>query len=312
MVPEARTSTGAGRNPLGEAVESFLGVLELERGLSKNTILGYTNDLKQFADYLNASGRAKWRDVTPADATDWIYRLSKREYAATSLARKLTAVRGLARFLIKEDICDKDFTEFVEGPKARRKVPFSLCRKDVDRLLAAADSGKPHGVRDRALLELFYSSGLRVSEISALRIQQIDLDQGIVRVFGKGSKERLVPVGDRACRAIETYLSAGRPHLVRSKTGSALFLSERGTPISRKTIWVIVKRCAERAGITQRVTPHLLRHSFATHLLAGGADLRSIQEMLGHADISTTQIYTAVEGERLVEQHSRFHPRGRL
>jgi len=147
--------------------------------------------------------------------------------------------------------------------------------------------------------------------MSALRIQQIDLEQGFIRVFGKGSKERLVPVGERAREAVETYLNAARAHFVKPKTGSALFLSQRGTAISRKTIWVIVKRYAKKVGISQKIKPHMLRHSFATHLLTGGADLRAIQEMLGHADISTTQIYTAVEGKRLVDQHSRFHPRGR-
>jgi len=311
MAPQAPDSTGTKINPLLEAVEGYLAVLELERGLSRNTTSSYHSDLTQFADSIAAGGLTEWRSVAPANVSEWIYQLAKREFAASSLSRKLTAVRGFARYLLKEGVCSKDFTELVEGPKARRKVPSSLSYKDVERLLSAPDEGTPHGLRDRAILELFYSSGLRVSEMSALRLQQIDLDQGFIRIFGKGSKERIVPVGERARVMIDRYLTAARPRFVKSKTGSAVFLSERGLPISRKTIWVIVKRYAKRAGISQTVKPHLLRHSFATHLLTGGADLRAIQEMLGHADISTTQIYTAVEGKRLVDQHSKFHPRGK-
>jgi integrase/recombinase XerD len=181
----------------------------------------------------------------------------------------------------------------------------------MQKLLAAPTSGTPQGLRDRAILELFYSSGLRVSELAGLAMQQIDLQQGFVRVFGKGSKERVVPVGTRAAEAVTTYMMAGRPGLVRAKTGSAVFLSERGQAISRKTIWALIKGYAQKAGLPKTVKPHLLRHSFATHLLAGGADLRAIQEMLGHADIGTTQIYTSVETSRLTDQHSRYHPRGR-
>ena len=311
MAQQAPSDSRTAENPLIEAIDGYLAVLDLERGLSRNTTASYSNDLKQFAEALARIGRKEWRSVTPADVSEWVYQLAKREFAASSLARKLTAVRGFAKHLLKENVCAKDFTELVDGPKARRKLPSSLSQKDVARLLDAPDAGSPHGIRDRALLELFYSSGLRVSEMSSLRIQQVDLEQGFIRVFGKGSKERLVPVGERATRAIDRYLSAARPLFVRPTTGSALFLSERGQAISRKTLWLIVKTHAKRAGITQPIKPHILRHTFATHLLTGGADLRAIQEMLGHADISTTQIYTAVEGKRLVDQHSKFHPRGK-
>jgi len=311
MAPNAPESPDAKAGPLLEAVEAYLAVLELERGLARNTTASYNSDLTQFAAAVAAMGCTRWSAVTPANVSEWIYGLAKREFATSTLSRKLAAVRGFARYLLKEGVCTKDFTELVEGPKARRKVPSSLSLKDMERLLAAPDEATPHGLRDRAILELFYSSGLRVSEMSALRLQNLDLEQGFIRVFGKGSKERLVPVGERARRMVDRYLSAARPNFVRSKTGSALFLSERGLPISRKTIWVIVKSCAKKAGISQAVKPHLLRHSFATHLLTGGADLRAIQEMLGHADISTTQIYTSVEGKRLVDQHAKFHPRGK-
>jgi integrase/recombinase XerD len=181
----------------------------------------------------------------------------------------------------------------------------------MGRLLAAPAGGDAYAVRDRAMLELFYSSGLRISELCALTLQQVDLENGFVRVFGKGSKERVVPLGGKARDAVQAYLVSARPTLVKPRTGSELFISERGKAISRKTLWVIVKNSAKRAGLEKPVKPHLLRHSFATHLLGGGADLRAIQEMLGHASIGTTQIYTAVESSRLLDQHAKFHPRNK-
>jgi integrase/recombinase XerD len=181
----------------------------------------------------------------------------------------------------------------------------------MEKLLAAPTGGDAYSIRDRAMLELFYSSGLRISELSGLSLQQVDLEHGFVRVFGKGSKERVVPMGEKALDAMRVYLTSGRSRLVKPRTGSELFLSERGKAISRKTVWVIVKKYAARAGLSKAVKPHLLRHSFATHLLGGGADLRAIQEMLGHASIGTTQIYTAVENSRLLDQHAKHHPRNK-
>jgi integrase/recombinase XerD len=192
-----------------------------------------------------------------------------------------------------------------------RRLPETLSSQEIGRLLASPSGGDPASLRDRAMLELFYSSGLRVSELAALNLQQVDLEGGYARVFGKGSKERVVPMGARARDAIGAWVTSGRPHYVKPKTRSELFLSSRGTSLSRVALWGIVKKHAKRAGIKKTVKPHLLRHSFATHLLTGGADLRAIQEMLGHASISTTQIYTAVEGRRLLDQHARFHPRNR-
>ncbi len=306
--PEPQAPLPAG---LHEPIEAFLGFLQLERGLSANTLAAYQTDLLQFAHGLKTRGITNWNSVVGSDVSDWLYRLSEGGAAVSSLARKLSAVRTLTRFLVKERLCPKDFTELVEGPKVVRRLPATLSVADMKKLLAAPTAGTTHGLRDRAILELFYSSGLRVSELAGLNLQQIDLEQGVVRVFGKGSKERLVPVGGQAAEAVATYLTAGRPALVKARTGSAVFLSERGRAISRKTVWALIKVYAKRAGLPQTVKPHLLRHSFATHLLSGGADLRAIQEMLGHADIGTTQIYTAVETRRLTEQHSRFHPRGR-
>ena len=315
-MPGDEKSVGATpKTPLSERLrkpmEDFLAYLELERGLSRNTTTAYETDLLQFAEVLVSLRITNWATVVGAHVSDWLYGLSRQGIATSSMGRKLSAVRMLARYLVKEGVCRQDFTELVQGPKLTRKLPATLSEIDMGKLLAAPVARTAHGLRDKAILELFYSSGLRVSELAGLALQQIDLQQGFVRVFGKGSKERVVPVGGQAAEAVAAYLTAARPELVKPKTGSALFLSERGQAISRKTIWALIKGYARKAGLPKSVKPHLLRHSFATHLLAGGADLRAIQEMLGHADIGTTQIYTAVETSRLTEQHSRFHPRGR-
>jgi len=294
-----------------DAIEAFLSFIGLERGLAANTSLGYRRDLDQAATFLSRHGAKDWRSVTGEHAAAWIHSLSSSRYSVASLARKLSALRTFARFLVRENIREDDFTALLNGPKPARKMPGTLTEAEVGRLMTAATGGDPRALRDRALLELFYSSGLRASELAGLCLQQIDLQQGFLRVFGKGSKERVVPVGGKACDALATYLASGRPHLVRPHTGSEFFLNHRGRALSRVALWMIVKAHAKRAGITKNVKPHALRHSFATHLLTGGADLRAIQEMLGHASISTTQIYTAVEPKRLLDHHAKFHPRNR-
>ena len=292
-----------------ETIRDFVTSLELERGRSAKTVEAYESDLTQAGVFLAERGRADWKRVSRDDATAWARNLSDRQLANSSAARKLSALRMFARYLVHEGVRPDDFTELVTGPKLRRKLPGTLTTEEVGKILAAPTGQDAFGLRDRAILELFYSSGLRVSELCDLTLQQVNLDHGFVRVIGKGSKERVVPLGDQAIAAIKTYLASGRPHFVKGKTGSQFFLSNRGTAISRKTVWLMVKTHTRRAGITKPVKPHLLRHSFATHLLSGGADLRAIQEMLGHADISTTQIYTAVEETRLLDHHAKFHPR---
>lgn len=292
-----------------EDIDGFLNFIDLERGLSPKTQEGYASDLDQCAAFLTRLGHTGWRTAPGTGVASWIHSLSGEAYTVSSLARKLTALRGLARYLVREKFREDDFTALLTSPKQTRSIPGTLSPEEVERLLAAPTGGTAHALRDRALLELFYSSGLRVSELGGLMIQQIDLEHGFLRVFGKGSKERVVPIGRKAADAIAVWLTAGRPNFVKSRTGSQLFLSERGSGLSRVTLWLIVKKYARLAGITKTVKPHLLRHSFATHLLSGGADLRAIQEMLGHANISTTQIYTAVESKRLIDQHAKFHPR---
>lgn len=296
---------------LVDPVEGFLAWLELERGLSSHTISSYGRDLAQYAVYLDKQGVADWAAVGEHSVSEWTAYLSKANYARSSQARKLSAIRMLARYLVREGLRTDDFTELVSAPKLLRKLPEVLTHEELKRLLAAPPIDTPYGLRDRAMLELFYSSGLRVSELCGILMQAINLDEGYVRVFGKGSKERIAPIGGTAVAAVRDYLTGGRPHFVKAKTGSALFLSQQGRAISRKMVWVMIKQHAARAEIKKPIKPHLLRHSFATHLLEGGADLRAIQEMLGHSDISTTQIYTSVQTARLADEHALYHPRSK-
>lgn len=310
---EAAKATSVAPVPAGfaDGIDDFLAYIELERGLSRNTAKSYENDLRQAAHTLKRLGASGWIKVTQKHLIGWLHWLNDEKFTESSQARKLAAVRMLFRYLVRENRRPDDPAALLSGPKFRRKLPQTLTPAEMSRLLAAPTGADAYATRDRAMLELFYSSGLRISELCGLTLQQVDLENGFVRVFGKGSKERVVPLGEKARDAVQAYLGSSRPRLVKSRTGSELFLSERGKAISRKTLWVIVKNSARRAGIEKPVKPHLLRHSFATHLLGGGADLRAIQEMMGHASIGTTQIYTAVEPARLLQQHDKFHPRNR-
>lgn len=295
-----------------DLVDGFALFIELEKGRAGLTVEHYERDLLQCARFLAKRQVRSWETVSMEDAGAWLRSLSGDDYAPASLARKLSALRSFARYLVQEKRRPDDFTELLSAPKLVRKLPGTLTPEEVERLLGAPGRHSAQGLRDRAFLELFYSSGLRVSELCGLQLHALNLDDGFIRVdAGKRNKDRIVPVGRSAVQALQLYLAQGRPQLVRPKTGSALFLSNRGTAISRKTIWHWIKVYAERAGIEKPVKPHLLRHSFATHLLSNGADLRAIQEMLGHADITTTEIYTKVEPERLLDAHARFHPRNR-
>ena len=300
---------------LSEGVDAYLAWVELEKGRSRNTILGYENDIRQFTQHLYEKfALSSWNGLCGDYVDDWQAELGRREYTNASAARKMTALRGFIRYLCAEGMAEKRLADNIKGPKLVRKLPGTLVAEDLDRLLRAPDSTSALGLRDRAIMELAYSSGLRVSEICSLRLEYMDLPGGMVRVMsGKGSKDRLVPIGRMAVKALDRYLVLARPSFVRSQTGSHVFLSQRGHFISRKTVWHLIKTYAAKAGLDARkVKPHSLRHSFASHLLAGGADLRVIQEMLGHADIATTQIYTRVDASLAMEQHEQFHPRKRL
>ena len=289
-------------------ISAFLAWVQLERGLSKNTVESYEADLIQCSCFLNQHGSSSWQSVTLDLVSAWISSLTLDGYAIASLARKLSAIRMLARYLVAEGRLENDFTELLSNPKKGRFLPHALNIEEIERFLSAPDLNTPLGKRDRAIFEWMYGSGLRVSEVSSVLVNAVDLDDGFARIFGKGAKERIVPVGQQAVLAIKNYLHGGRPQLVKDGSGGELFLSKRGTPISRKMVWVLVKEYARRAGIEKNLTPHGLRHSFATHLLMGGADVRAVQEMLGHADVGTTQIYTHVESQRLMEEHANFHP----
>ena len=307
-IKEAATDLPAA---LAQEIDGLLAFLELEKGHARHTIEGYENDLQQFAIYASAElGVREWHTVQGEQAAAWIRSLTGDDYAPARLARKLSALRCMARYLVKERRRADDFTELLDAPKLLRHLPGTLTPEEVTALLEAPSRETPQGLRDRAFLELFYSSGLRVSELCALHLQDLEFDAGFVRVqAGKRGKDRLVPMGGPAIAALRRYIVQARETFVRSRTGSSVFLSNRGTALSRKTVWHWIQVYARTAGIQRPVKPHLLRHSFATHLLSNGADLRAIQEMLGHADIGTTQIYTKVEAERLIEGHARFHPR---
>jgi len=294
-----------------EEVQEFLAWLELEKGLSINTIQSYENDLAHCALFLKKKKISGWKNVQPEHISDWTAELCKEGFAVSSLARRLSALRSFTRYLQNEAGWEADFMELISRPRMRRPLPGTLSIEEVERVLAAPNTEEPKGLRDRALLELCYSSGLRVSELCNLDMQAIDLEHGFLRVWGKGSKERMVPVGENAMNAVRDYIARGRSAFEKNHSGSSLFLSNRGTAISRKMFWVLIKTYARAAGIEKSVKPHMLRHCFATHLLAGGADLRAIQEMMGHADISTTQIYASVEQERLLEEHTFYHPRNK-
>ncbi|MDR2419922.1 MAG: site-specific tyrosine recombinase XerD [Puniceicoccales bacterium] len=299
------------RLSLPNAVEKFLAFLSLEKGASEHTISAYQSDVRQWMQFVICAHGEIVRDistVTPEMIREWIVSLSESRYQPRAVARKIATLRSFFKYLVNENGIEINPMEEIHLPKLDRSLPDVLTIDEMKRLLEAPSSESPQGMRDRAMLELAYGSGLRVSELCSLSLQALDLENEFVRVYGKGSKERIVPLGHWAIVALEKYLRYGRPLLITQKTGSALFLSRKGVALSRKTFWFYLKKYAHGIGLQCPITPHTLRHSFATHLLENGADLRFIQEMLGHEDISTTQIYTRVETQRLREQYEKFHP----
>lgn len=295
--------------PFCDLFQQFLAFLQLERGLSTNTLASYSSDIAQCALFLKQKGISNWDAVTKDHLILWMGMLTDKGSSLATLARKLSAVRAFAKHAFQENWLPKDFTELLTGPKPVRKLPKILDTREIGTLLGTPSAEDPQGMRDRALMETIYGSGLRASEACDLTLTAIDLELGFLRVMGKGSKERLIPLGQQSITALKQYLTLGRPRLVTKKTTSHLFISQRGTRLSRKTIWFLIKKHAATAGIRKVVKPHLLRHSFATHLLTNGADLRSIQEMLGHANLSTSEIYTSVSPDLLISTHEDHHPR---
>jgi integrase/recombinase XerD len=290
-------------------LERFRDYLALEAGNSAHTVASYLRDITRLAEYA-ASRRIKAPEqLSAAQLREFVYFLKDLGLAPTTIRREISAIRTYFRFLVGEGIAARDPSERIESPKRWRTLPAVLSVAEMDKLLAAPNTDEPLAIRDRALLEFAYATGVRVSELVALKLQDILFEDGVARVFGKGAKERVVPVGRRALGAVALYAREIRPTLDRGKARGLLFLNARGTPLSRVGAWGVIKATARRAGLAKRVTPHTLRHTFATHLLEGGADLRAVQEMLGHADLATTQLYTHVDRDYLRTVHKSYHPR---
>ncbi len=296
-----------------EALQEFLNFLRIERNLSANTVAAYSNDLRRYLDFLRSRFEVgEFLQIHPTHVFALLVELNNSGLSARTSARNLTAIRMFHQFLIREDYVETNPAANLTFPKIGRYLPDTLRPDEVVRILDQPDPGTPKGIRDKAMLEFLYATGVRVSELLDLTLSQLFFDHGFVRVIGKGRKERVVPIGMHAIAATNSYLQTARGTLVRkgkSQSQNRLFVNLRGRPMSRMGFWKILRHYVDSAGVVRRVSPHTFRHSFATHLLEGGADLRAVQEMLGHSDISTTQIYTHIDREYLKEVHRSFHPR---
>ncbi|MBW2307841.1 MAG: site-specific tyrosine recombinase XerD [Deltaproteobacteria bacterium] len=290
--------------------DQFLNHLTVERGLSANTLEGYSRDIYRFISLMESRGMKMSAQCDTEDIVDFIVKMRQEGLSPSSCARALSAVRTFFRFLVQEKILEHTPVGLVESPRKVQRLPNVLTLHEVERLLEAPDGDTPEGVRDLAMLELLYATGLRVSELVNLKVHQINSEVGYVIPRGKRSKERIVPMGTAALRRLQHYMEAARSALLKGKDSPYLFVTRRGRPMTRQWFWKLIQQYARTCHIPRKISPHSLRHSFATHLLAGGADLRSVQAMLGHADISTTEIYTHVTRERLKEIHKKFHPLG--
>jgi len=291
-------------------LDEFINYLNVERGLSPHTLDAYRGDLSRFISFLNARGMKSLDDATREAIGAYLMAEKSRGLSPASLSRNLAAIKVFFRFLASNRFVRADITDVIESPKIWEHLPEVLSIAEVEQLLSSPRPHTHYGRRDKALIELMYATGVRVSEAASLKIADVNLEVGYIRCMGKGSKERIVPLGREARRALDSYLKLTRPHFSRLRASEALLLTRRGKPFTRQGLWKIIKGYAKRVKLQKRITPHTLRHTFATHLLSGGADLRVVQEMLGHADISTTQTYTHVDKDRLKSVHKKFHPRG--
>jgi integrase/recombinase XerD len=290
-------------------IHEFIHYLSVERGLAINTLESYGRDLRQYSQYLEQDDPSGLDSVSRATIVNYLLHLQTQGKATATIARRLAALKAFYQFLVRENRILADPTANLESPKLEKRLPKVLSVKEVERLLTHPDRVAPSGIRDAAMLELLYATGIRVSELVSLNVPDVNLEMGYIKCSGKGSKERIVPLGSLAISSCRDYVNSARSRLVRDREERALFVNHHGHRLTRQGFWKIVKRYAEDARIEKAITPHTLRHSFATHLLENGADLRSVQEMLGHADISTTQIYTHVTKGRLKEVYARAHPR---
>jgi len=293
-------------------VDDFINFLIVERNLAKNTIEAYATDLNDYIDFLFNRNVEKVENIKMEDVLAYLTKLQKRHFSPLTIARHLSAIRMFHRFLIGENITTENPVENIDSPKLAKKLPVVMDQAEIERLLDQPDVSKPRGLRDRALLEFAYATGVRVSELLAIEQNNIQVETQLVRIFGKGAKVRLIPVGEQALDYVDQYLKNSRPLLKKEdESNNTLFLNHFGRPLSRMGFWKILRKYAVQANITKQISPHSIRHSFATHLIEGGADLRAVQEMLGHVNISTTQIYTHLDREYLKEIHRTFHPRER-
>jgi integrase/recombinase XerD len=294
---------------LDALADRFLNYLLVEKGLAEKTLESYSSDLSRYLDFLKLNRIDHVSETDTPIILKHLMGLRESGLEAKSRARHLVTIRGFYRYLTQEDILEHDPVKLIDLPKSGLKIPEILSVEEVTRLLTAPDSNKPIGARDSAMLEMLYAAGLRVSELVNLKVQDVNLDAGFVRVMGKGSRERIVPIGLKAKEKIGSYLKTERPALLKKIPSRFLFVARAGKPMTRQGFWKLIGKYALKAGIRKKITPHMMRHSFASHLLEGGADLRAVQVMLGHADISTTQIYTHVAREHLKMLHEKFHPR---
>ncbi|MFC1804977.1 site-specific tyrosine recombinase XerD [Candidatus Omnitrophota bacterium] len=292
-----------------ELIEAFLNYLTVERGLARNTINSYREDLNSYTGFLKRRHIETLSKTDKKDIINYMMFQKDKGLSANSVARRLAAIRMFYRFLVRERLLKKDPTSLIDSPKLWKRIPQTLSVNEVDKLLSQPDIRRTQGIRDRAILETLYATGMRVSEAVNLKQSNVNLDIGFLRCIGKGDKERVIPLGKKAINSIRRYKDKERSKLLKKKQSDFLFLSRLGRKISRQSIWKMIKKYTKDARIKKPIRPHILRHSFASHLLERGADLRSLQEMLGHSNISTTQIYTHVNKERLKEIHKMYHPR---
>lgn len=296
-------------------VQEFLDYLLVEKGYSNNTIVAYRNDLVQLVGYLVQERQMEeapdWRKVDRDIIIGYILHLREREYASSTVARKIAAVKSFFHFLFQTGFQADDPTATLDSPRVKKRLPRPVSPEDIERLLTTPEGESPKALRDRALLELLYATGMRVTELISLDLGSVDMDTGTVRCYGKGAKERLMPIHSRAVKALRLYLEKGRPGFLRDDEERALFLNPRGRRLTRQGLWLIVKQYAERAGLSELITPHTLRHSFATHMLNRGANLRNVQHLLGHASLATTQVYTHVSKEGVRKVYDAAHPRAK-
>lgn len=294
---------------MGNLIGEFIDYLSTERGLAMNTLESYGRDLRQYSMFLQKDGNVPFERASRNQVVGYLLTLQKQGKATATVARRLAALKAFYQYLLRQRYIERDPTSNVDSPKLQKKLPKVLTIGEVERLLGQPANDSPQSLRDKAMLELLYATGIRVSELISLNLSDVSLEMSYIRCTGKGSKERIVPVGTVAVRALREYLSKGRSRLVSNGAEQALFVNHHGSRLTRQGFWKIVKRYAVEAQISKDITPHTLRHSFATHLLENGADLRSVQEMLGHADISTTQVYTHVTRARLKDVYAKTHPR---